>query len=148
MAWHAYPVKRLLLSSQHLSYHSVSVWWECLRSSLSVHFYLFDSIDLFLSEIYQLFFVAMWHSLQDLNSPTRDWTWGQSSVAWSPNHWTTRAVPRVWSPYSLQGYHISRDLIITLFSVVFFRSFYKSLINISCNYKIQSFNFYFMICDL
>ena len=36
---------------------------------------------------------GMSHSLQDLSSPTRDWTLVMAVKAQSPNHWTTRKVP-------------------------------------------------------
>ena len=36
------------------------------------------------------FLLATPHSLQDLNSPTRDWTRAKAVKAPSPNHWTAR----------------------------------------------------------
>ena len=40
------------------------------------------------------FCLAMPHGLQDLSSPTRDATQAIVVKAWSPNHWTTRELPR------------------------------------------------------
>ena len=34
------------------------------------------------------------HSLQDLRSPARDWTWAKAVKQSNPNHWTTREFPR------------------------------------------------------
>ena len=39
------------------------------------------------------FFLAAPHSLWDLSSPTRCWTWATVVKAPSPNHWTDRELP-------------------------------------------------------
>ena len=38
-------------------------------------------------------FLAPLHSLWDLSSPTRDWTWAPAVRASSPNHWIAREFP-------------------------------------------------------
>ena len=38
----------------------------------------------------ELFFSTTLHSLQDLSSLTRNWTWARAMKAPSPNHWSTR----------------------------------------------------------
>ena len=40
-----------------------------------------------------LYILAELHSLWDLSSPTRDWTWDYGSESTSSNHWTTRELP-------------------------------------------------------
>ena len=42
-----------------------------------------------------LVFLAMPHSLRDLNSPTRDWTLALAVKVLSPNHWTSREFPDI-----------------------------------------------------
>ena len=40
------------------------------------------------------FFFSFWPSgMQDLSSPTRDWTWDAEVEVQSPNHWATREIP-------------------------------------------------------
>ena len=41
------------------------------------------------------FFLAMLHSLQDLVSPTRDWTRAMAGKAWNSNHRATRQLPKL-----------------------------------------------------
>ena len=36
---------------------------------------------------------AVLHSMWDLSSPSRDWTWASAMQVWSSNHWTARGVP-------------------------------------------------------
>ena len=47
--------------------------------------------------LFLFFFFPSACSLQDLSSPTREWTQGpgRGSVPWSLNHWTTREFPDV-----------------------------------------------------
>ena len=46
-----------------------------------------------LSLLFLSFFIAIWHGLGYLNSPTKDWTWASEVKAPSPNSWTTREFP-------------------------------------------------------
>ena len=39
------------------------------------------------------YLLAMLRGLQDLSSPTRDWTWATAGKAPGPNHWTARELP-------------------------------------------------------
>ena len=65
------------------------------------------------------FFIAIWHGLGYLNSPTKDWTWASAVEAPSSNHWTTREFPYQsscntiiysWKSYSYSIYHFSHTL--------------------------------------
>ena len=52
---------------------------------------VFKEFQLMRKRIYFIYlFLAVPFILQNLCSPTRDWTWGLSNETQSPNHWTAR----------------------------------------------------------
>ena len=62
-------------------------------------FYLFLAILFILYTPFYLIFHPRPHSLQDLSSPTRDWSHTLAVKVWGPNHWTTRefsVLPFYW----------------------------------------------------
>ena len=67
--------------------------WPGQKSSRGFFFFNFNFKILFHFKILFIFWAAP-HSLWDLSSPTRDWTWATAVKAPSPNHWTAGEFPR------------------------------------------------------
>ena len=80
---HSHPCKTALL---WITVHNLKLW------STGIFNYL---IVLIIETA--LFFSSKPLDLQDLSTPTRDWTWVLARKVQSPNHWTTKRIPT--SPY-------------------------------------------------
>ena len=44
-------------------------------------------------KLYTFFFLVATHGLQDLSSPTSDWTWATAVKELNPNRYSTRKLP-------------------------------------------------------
>ena len=51
------------------------------------------------------FFLVVLYGLQDLSSPTRDWTQAMAMRAWNPNHYATRELPQEYNFRLMMWFH-------------------------------------------
>ena len=76
--------------------------WECWNFCFSMQSTQFSTgckfqiVVVSISVFYFILFLAALHGLQDLSSPTRDWTWALAVKVPSPNHWTAREFPQFY----------------------------------------------------
>ena len=70
--------------------HLIQVY-SFLRSSV---LFCFKDLYFIVVFFFFFFFLAVSHSLWDLSSPIRDWTWAMAVSTLSLNHWTAKEFPR------------------------------------------------------
>ena len=85
---------RHLLVTISSAFYSLNCFWkEYKRDILYGKFFLKIPVHKNFIYLFIFNFLAMLQYLQDLSSPTRDWTQTMPVKATNPNHWTTRGFP-------------------------------------------------------